>query len=40
MEKINLGIDRGRFELPEDFNRPLPEDVLRDLPSRANSLAP
>jgi hypothetical protein len=33
MEKIDLGIDRGRFELPVDFNCPLPEDVLRDFPS-------
>lgn len=25
-----LGIDRGRFEVPEDFDAPLPDDVLRD----------
>jgi hypothetical protein len=25
-----LGIDRGAFELPEDFDAPLPEEVLRD----------
>lgn len=24
-----FGIDRGRFEVPEDFNAPLPEEVLR-----------
>jgi len=33
MEEINLGIDRGRFEVQEDFNSPLPEDVLRDFSS-------
>lgn len=25
-----FGIDRGRFEVPEDFDAPLPEAVLRD----------
>lgn len=25
-----FGIDRGRLTVPEDFDRPLPEDVLRD----------
>lgn len=25
---ISLGIDRGRFEVPEDFDDPLPPDVL------------
>jgi hypothetical protein len=25
-----FGMDRGRFEVPEDFDSPLPEDVLRD----------
>lgn len=25
-----FGIDRGRFVVPEDFNTPLPEDLLRD----------
>jgi prevent-host-death family protein len=25
---IPLGIDRGRFEVPEDFDDPLPADVL------------
>jgi hypothetical protein len=25
---LPLGIDRGRFEVPEDFNSPLPPDVL------------
>jgi antitoxin (DNA-binding transcriptional repressor) of toxin-antitoxin stability system len=24
-----FGRDRGRFEVPEDFNEPLPEDTLR-----------
>lgn len=26
--KRPLGIDRGRFEVPEDFDAPLPGDVL------------
>lgn len=26
--KASLGIDRGRFIVPEDFNDPLPEDIL------------
>lgn len=25
-----FGIDRGRFVVPEDFNTPLPEGLLRD----------
>jgi len=25
---MSLGIDRGRFEVPEDFDDPLPADVL------------
>jgi len=25
-----FGVDRGRFEVPEDFNAPLPDEVLRD----------
>lgn len=25
-----FGIDRGRFEVPDDFNAPLPDEVLRD----------
>ncbi len=25
-----LGRDRGRFTVPEDFDRPLPDDVLAD----------
>ena len=25
-----LGIDRGRFEVPEDFDAPLPDEVLRE----------
>jgi prevent-host-death family protein len=28
--KRKLGLDRGRFEIPEDFDAPLPESVLRD----------
>lgn len=28
-----FGIDRGRFEVPEDFNAALPEDVLWDFES-------
>jgi antitoxin (DNA-binding transcriptional repressor) of toxin-antitoxin stability system len=23
-----LGVDRGRFEIPEDFDAPLPEEVV------------
>jgi prevent-host-death family protein len=26
----SLGRDRGLFEVPEDFDAPLPEEVLRD----------
>lgn len=25
-----FGVDRGRFEVPGDFNAPLPDEVLRD----------
>jgi len=25
-----LGADRGRFTVPDDFNAPLPDDVLAD----------
>jgi prevent-host-death family protein len=25
-----LGKDRGRFEVPEDFDAPLPEEILRE----------
>jgi prevent-host-death family protein len=25
-----FGADRGRFEVPEDFDAPLPEEVLKD----------
>ncbi|MFP3941845.1 MAG: type II toxin-antitoxin system Phd/YefM family antitoxin [Acidobacteriota bacterium] len=28
-----FGIDRGRFQVPEDFDASLPEDVLRDFES-------
>ncbi|MFB2773532.1 type II toxin-antitoxin system Phd/YefM family antitoxin [Pelatocladus sp. BLCC-F211] len=24
----SLGLDRGRFTVPEDFNAPLPEEIL------------
>ncbi len=27
-QPIRLGIDRGRFEVPPDFDRPLPPEVL------------
>lgn len=27
-----FGIDRGLFEVPEDFDTPLPDTVLRDFP--------
>jgi prevent-host-death family protein len=39
-QTIRLGIDRGRFEVPPDFDSPLPPDVLanfyggRQLPVR------
>ena len=26
----HLGIDEGRFDVPEDFDSALPEDVLQD----------
>ena len=29
-KKRQLGRDRGLFVVPEDFDKPLPEDVLRD----------
>ncbi|HUP25243.1 MAG TPA: type II toxin-antitoxin system Phd/YefM family antitoxin [Thermoanaerobaculia bacterium] len=25
-----LGLDRGRFDVPDDFDSPLPEEVLED----------
>jgi len=25
-----LGIDRGRYEVPEDFDAPLPDDIVAD----------
>ena len=28
-----LGIDRGRFEVPEDFDAPLPEEILKEFES-------
>lgn len=28
-----FGIDRDRFQVPEDFDAPLPEDILRDFES-------
>jgi prevent-host-death family protein len=27
-ERRTFGIDEGRFEVPDDFNAPLPDDVL------------
>jgi prevent-host-death family protein len=27
-EARKLGVDRGRFVVPEDFDAPLPEDIL------------
>jgi len=27
--KRRLGLLDGRFKIPDDFNRPLPEDVIR-----------
>jgi prevent-host-death family protein len=27
--KRRLGVLNGRFRIPDDFNRPLPDDVLR-----------
>jgi prevent-host-death family protein len=26
--QASLGLDRGRFVVPEDFNAPLPEEIL------------
>ncbi|MCF4969603.1 type II toxin-antitoxin system Phd/YefM family antitoxin [Nostoc sp. CMAA1605] len=26
--RASLGLDRGRFTVPEDFDAPLPEDIL------------
>lgn len=28
------GLSAGQFRLPDDFNRPLPEDVLQDFEGR------
>lgn len=28
VEKRQLGIDEGRYQVPEDFDEPLPDDVL------------
>lgn len=27
--KRTIGLDKGRFEVPSDFNDPLPDEVLR-----------
>jgi prevent-host-death family protein len=27
-QQVRLGIDRGRFEVPQDFDSPLPPEVL------------
>ena len=32
-KKRELGIDRGAFRVPEDFNAPLPPELLRDFES-------
>lgn len=29
-ERRVFGLDRGRFTVPDDFDAPLPENVLRD----------
>ncbi len=29
-KKRRLGIDRGVFDVPDDFDAPLPEDILGD----------
>jgi antitoxin (DNA-binding transcriptional repressor) of toxin-antitoxin stability system len=29
-EKRPFGLCRGQFEVPEDFDAPLPEEILRD----------
>lgn len=29
-ERRVLGIDRGRFAVPDDFDAPLPDDILAD----------
>jgi hypothetical protein len=30
VERRRLGIDEGRMVVPDDFNQPLPDDVLSD----------
>ena len=32
--KRQLGMDRGLFEIPEDFDAPLPDDILADFEGR------
>lgn len=32
-ERRTFGIDEGRFEVPDDFNAPLPDDVLEGFES-------
>ncbi|MBI4816091.1 MAG: type II toxin-antitoxin system Phd/YefM family antitoxin [Deltaproteobacteria bacterium] len=29
-DRRSFGMDRGRFEVPEDFDAPLPEDLLEE----------
>jgi len=29
-QALRLGIDRGRFVVPDDFDQPLPDDTLAD----------
>jgi prevent-host-death family protein len=31
-----FGVDRGRFEIPEDFDEPLPEDVVASFEGKAH----
>ena len=33
-ERPRFGLDRGRFEVPDDFNAPLPDDILADFEGR------
>ena len=32
-KKRELGVDRGAFQVPEDFNAPLPSEALREFES-------
>jgi prevent-host-death family protein len=35
-----LGMDRGRFKVPEDFNAPLPDEVLASFEGKKPKRAP